>query len=432
MLALVAVLVCVPGPCGTGDGPFAELAFEAARERAVEQQKLLLVDFTASWCGPCKKMEKDTWAAAEVRAWLDENALAIQVDVDEERELAQGFRITAMPTVVALRAGEEFDRIVGYRDAPAFLAWTRDVQAGKRASDALLEESTRLRESTDVKARYELAQALARAGQPAEALVHYLWLWPATRSEPAFGGVRLSFLLSDMARLAAEHEPAREAFGKILAGLQEQVDAVEVPSFETWQEWTAFCRSFGENERVVAWYERHRDAEGRLLVERDDFLATHIVSEVFEVLMQAERPLDAVQLYEDATGRAREAVRDHRRSEDASAGMEADLREMTERFQRQKLVKDLSRLHAALLLAERDAEAARVATILLEALDTPEARIGLVREGLALVKRSHPDYPRWLDEAEAAGGNVRFARRELERLGAGTDAPDGGSRTGQR
>src|SRR5512145_1378251 len=88
--------------------PFADLAYEPALEKAQKEKKLLLVDFTASWCGPCKKMEKDTWAAADVRAWLGENAIAIQIDIDEERVLAKRFRIEAMPTVVAVRDGQEF------------------------------------------------------------------------------------------------------------------------------------------------------------------------------------------------------------------------------------------------------------------------------------------------------------------------------------
>jgi len=113
-LAFVANLSSGPGE------PFADLDFEPALEKAQKEKKLLLLDFTAIWCGPCHKMEKDTWAAAEVRAWLSENAISIQIDVDQDRELAQRFRIEAMPTVVALREGAEFDRVVGYRNAPQF------------------------------------------------------------------------------------------------------------------------------------------------------------------------------------------------------------------------------------------------------------------------------------------------------------------------
>src|SRR5262245_12318397 len=198
--------------------PFAALAYQPALEKAQAEKKLLLVDFTADWCGPCKKMEKDTWAAADVRAWLGENAIAIQVDVDEERVLAQRFKIEAMPTIVAMRDGQEFDRVVGYQNAAQFLAWSRDVRAGKRAVDALLARSKELREGTDVAARHQVAREPAQLGQDDEALTHFLWLWPASRSVPEYSGVRLSFLLTDMARLAQKNDSARKACAEIFAG----------------------------------------------------------------------------------------------------------------------------------------------------------------------------------------------------------------------
>src|SRR5688572_8578225 len=270
MLIAPLVLALFPSSPPARGEPFADLAYQPALAKAQAEKKLLLVDFTASWCGPCKKMEKDTWAASEVRAWIGENAIAIQIDVDEERVLAQRFRIEAMPTVVAVRDGQEFDRAVGYRNASQFLAWSRDVRAGKRASDALVARSKELRESTDVDARYKAARELAQIGQNDEALAHYLWLWPATRSESGYGGARLSVMRSDIARLAQKHEPARKAFEEIFAGLQAKVDAAEVPSFADWQEWTAFCRYFGGNGRIVAWYEKHRDEEGQLLAGQND------------------------------------------------------------------------------------------------------------------------------------------------------------------
>src|SRR5262245_7791520 len=185
MLAFLCSAVLLAGL----DGPFAELDFESALARAKEEHRLLLVDFRADWCGPCRKMETQTWTDGGGLAWLETNALAIQVDIDRQPELAQRFGITAIPAVVALKAGEEFDRSIGFRDPSGFLTWLGNVAAGKRSSDVLLERAKVLADSTDVDARYELAHDLLTAKKYEEALAHYLWLWPATREVPAMAGV---------------------------------------------------------------------------------------------------------------------------------------------------------------------------------------------------------------------------------------------------
>lgn len=425
MLAVHLALACVAHlPPASGE-PFADLGFEPALEKAQKEKKLLLLDFTASWCGPCHKMEKDTWAAAEVRAWLSENAIAIQIDVDEERELAQRFRIDAMPTVVALREGAEFDRVVGYRNASQFLDWGRDVRAGKRASDALLERSKALRESSDTHARYDAAKDLLRANQYEEALLHFLWLWPATRGASGFGGVRTSFMLSDMAALAKKHEPAQKAFDAIFAELQAKVDHAETPTYDDWKEWTAFCKNFGDRARIVAWYEKHRDEQGGLLVDQTGFLAGHIVDEVFEVLMDEERVQDAALVCGNPMRRAERLVELFRVTTSSAGGMDEEQQKSLEDHGRRKLIDDLSTLYAAMLLVERRAEATAVAARLIETLDTPEARLGLVRQGLALAKNPGPSFERWLDEAEAAGSNVRILRKRLSRLERGEGDEEG-------
>jgi thiol-disulfide isomerase/thioredoxin len=402
------------------DSPFSELAYEEALEKATSTGKLLLVDFTASWCQPCKRMEKETWGNADVRAWLGEHAFAIQVDVDKQSDLAKRFEIEAMPTVVALREGLEFDRIVGYRDAKGFLGWGRDVLAGKRTSDELKVRAVELRDSKDVDARYDLARSLLRAKQYEQALEHYIWLWPATREAPGMGGVRLSFMLSDMAELAKKHEPARKAFMEILEGLQAKVDAADVPEFLDWQEWSSLCEYFGERARILAWYEKWCDDQGRLFAGKTGgFRCDHVIEDVFDQLMDADRPLDAVRLYEDARGRAGKIVADYRRFSALDAGMDEEMREQMADFQRRELTENLTKLFAALLATGREAEAADVAGVLLQTLDTPDSRKALVRAGLDMTKRPQASFGRWLDEAEAAGANVRILRRRLDNLQEG-------------
>jgi thioredoxin 1 len=432
MLETLAALVLLALPAAAEE-PFADLELDAALAKAKAVEKLLVVDFTADWCPPCKKMDKDTWAAERVRAWLAENAIALQIDVDAEPELAQRFEVQGLPTVVAFRAGEEFDRFIGYRDAARFLEWAQAVKEGRSSADALKARATALRDSDDVKARHDLAQELLRAGQYDEALHHYLWLWPATRTADGYGGVRHSFMLREIVELAQRHGPAKKAFAAILDELQTRIDAAPKPAFEDWAEWTAFSKYLGQPQRVIAWYESHRDAEGRLFDGETDFLSQHIVSEVFDVLMEAERWQDATRLYGDARERAAQMVKDYERQADTVEGMQPGMRKDVLEFARGRLTDEASKLYAAMLLAGRTDEAGKVAALLLETLDTPEARMALVRQGMLIAGTIDPRFEAWLDEAEAAGGDVaslrrrlaRLAERQAERRAAGGESQDG-------
>src|SRR6476659_3119569 len=92
---------------------FSDLEFATALERATAERKILLVDATAAWCGPCQMMDRTTWVDPAVIAWLHDRTLAIQIDVDAEKEVARQLRIEAMPTIIAFIEGKEFDRVVG-------------------------------------------------------------------------------------------------------------------------------------------------------------------------------------------------------------------------------------------------------------------------------------------------------------------------------
>ncbi|XP_019089899.1 PREDICTED: thioredoxin H2 [Camelina sativa] len=74
-----------------------------------ESNKLLVVDFSASWCGPCRMIEPTIHAMADKFTDVD----FVKLDVDELPDVAKEFNVTAMPTFVLVKRGKEVERIIG-------------------------------------------------------------------------------------------------------------------------------------------------------------------------------------------------------------------------------------------------------------------------------------------------------------------------------
>ena len=73
--------------------------------------KAVLVDFWASWCGPCKMLSPLVDALAETR----KDSLAVgKVNVDEAGDLAMRFGVQSIPTLLLFKDGELIDKSVGY------------------------------------------------------------------------------------------------------------------------------------------------------------------------------------------------------------------------------------------------------------------------------------------------------------------------------
>ena len=72
----------------------------------------VLVDFWATWCGPCQMLGP---VIAEIAEELDGVVKVGKVNVDEQPALANAYRVNVIPTVFAFKNGEISDSIVGYR-----------------------------------------------------------------------------------------------------------------------------------------------------------------------------------------------------------------------------------------------------------------------------------------------------------------------------
>lgn len=83
--------------------------WESHYNKIKDSSKLVVIDFTASWCGPCRFIAPVFNAMAENLTDVE----FIKIDVDQLKEVAEKFNVEAMPTFVLLKKGKEVERVVG-------------------------------------------------------------------------------------------------------------------------------------------------------------------------------------------------------------------------------------------------------------------------------------------------------------------------------
>ena len=79
-------------------------------DEITSQDKPVVIDFWATWCGPCKRLGP---IIEEIAAEYDGRAIVGKCDIEENDDLTEKFGIMNVPTVVFLKDGKEVDRVVG-------------------------------------------------------------------------------------------------------------------------------------------------------------------------------------------------------------------------------------------------------------------------------------------------------------------------------
>ena len=115
-------------PASTNAQPTFHPSLAAASEAAAVDQALVLLDFSAEWCGPCKAMKKNAFPAKEFVEGAGALRIAV-VDIDANPKMAQSFKVSAVPTLVLLTPDNKIvSRRTGYMDAAALVGWIKDAR----------------------------------------------------------------------------------------------------------------------------------------------------------------------------------------------------------------------------------------------------------------------------------------------------------------
>ncbi|MCP4711739.1 MAG: thioredoxin family protein [Planctomycetes bacterium] len=96
--------------------------YQQALVLAQEQDKPVLIAFSASWCGYCQKMKKDTYPDSDVIATLD-SFIPLMIDTDINPAVAVQYQVSGIPRYIILAPdGTQIESFVGFLEPKAFVA----------------------------------------------------------------------------------------------------------------------------------------------------------------------------------------------------------------------------------------------------------------------------------------------------------------------
>lgn len=87
-----------------------EITSENFEKEVSQSEKTVLLDFWATWCGPCRMLSP---IVDEIAEEVSESVKVGKVNIDEEQDLAVRFGIMSIPTLVVIKNGKEQKRMIG-------------------------------------------------------------------------------------------------------------------------------------------------------------------------------------------------------------------------------------------------------------------------------------------------------------------------------
>ncbi len=102
-------------------------------KQAKAENKLVMVDFTATWCGWCKKLQTDVFDREEFQKFAAQHLVLVSIDADVNRELVAKYNVEGFPTIVFLNAnGDKVHEISGYLPLDGFMSELKKLESGSK------------------------------------------------------------------------------------------------------------------------------------------------------------------------------------------------------------------------------------------------------------------------------------------------------------
>jgi len=351
---------------------FSNLTYEQAKQQAQKEEKLLLLDFTATWCPPCRRMESTTWVDESVQKYIKENAIAIQIDVDKDSKTSSLLKIEAMPTLILFTpkgGGKEFGRQVGYMSASELLRWMQGAKDGKTSQEMRKEETAG--GDNSIWDRISKARELGTAGKNAESLNEYIWLWSNINADdPDLGAIRAGLVPMEIKKLCAL-VPAGKASVVALRDAAEKA--------ENRHDWILLNGILDDNVRTIAWFDK-----AKVDPKQHDVILKN-TAPLQSVLYSASRYADVANvLYADPIKKVNEIWK---RAEDMKKPRpDTEVSKSFDAFPSMVIM-----LYGAYVGAGKDADAEKIQAECIRLDDTPELRDALANmaKGMRTARSAH-------------------------------------------